>query len=404
MAGIQRGGGETFDLEMAGQLSQMGHDVTFLTGLSVLGNKPGTDPSAIQFRYLRSPYLPWFPWDKIKGGWRLRIWEFQLFEKRALKWIANNADDFDVIQICELPYLVSILKSKIQNPKSKVVMRLTAPNAHDSWGGIEKADGLIASGTSIEKIRTEDREDVHNVPNGVDLKRFDVTDHEAAFRQDHGIGPSIPLLLYVARFQKFKNHGLLLHAFRKTLDQVPEAKLVLVGSGPLQAESVLLANKLNVTDNVIFLGETPFEKLPDLYASADIKVISSEYESFCFAAIEGMAAGLPVVTTDCGWVPGLIGDETSPVQYQWTDDREDPHRFGDAAPGQRIREVPGGLVSARGDAESLANGIIKMVRDDALRTKCSHWNRAKAVKDHGWETSAIKLLDIYHELLGDVQN
>ena len=87
-------------------------------------------------RALRTPWLRRFPWDKVRGGWRVRQLEFEIFEWRAARWIAQRADEFDVIQICELPNLVHWLKRR--GVKTPVVMRLTAPNYYDPRGGVAR--------------------------------------------------------------------------------------------------------------------------------------------------------------------------------------------------------------------------------------------------------------------------
>lgn len=462
MAATVRGGGETFDLEMARHLRALGHTVVFLTNIPVFGRAKLPVPGAV---LVRSPMFPWFPWDRVKGGWRVRVWEFRQFERRAARWIRRHAAEFDVIQVCELPYLVSRLKvegSKFKdqgttdsdsqsfnpppstmnhqpstNPFPPIVMRLTAPNAHDPWGGIGLADALIASGTSIEKIRRAIRPDVHDVPNGVDVGRFqggkvareqgDVaqaccasagrdgrpsqTNHQAPstkhqapstrleFRQKLGIPSAAQVALYVARFQAFKQHGLLVEAVRRAATELPDLHLVLAGSGPLQGDIQAQVRAAGLQERVHYLGEVDFDAIPEVYASADIKVISSEYESFCFAAIEAMAAGLPVVTTDCGWVPTLIGDPLPPLEKQWAHGGDEPGRFEVEVEGRRIRSAPGGLVVSRTDAASLANAILSMLKDPELAKLCGAWNQAKAEREHGWERSARKLVEVYQALL-----
>jgi len=404
MAGMVRGGGETFDLEISAQLALIGCKVTFLTGKPQFGGRePEVEQSNIDFRFIHSPYLPWFPWDKVKGGWRIRVWEFQQFEKKAAKWIAAHADEYDIIQICELPYLVKLLKSQNVTINSKIVIRLTAPNAHDPWGGIQLSDAVIASGTSIEKVRKGLRPDVEDVPNGVDLQKFQLISDSrlpnSAFKTKHKIPPNSTILLYVARFQAFKNHKLLIESFTHISREIPDIRLVLAGSGPLQVDIKKQVKAAGLGDRVLFLGEVPFDELPSVYAAADIKVISSEYESFCFAAIEAMASGLPVVTTDCGWVPKLIGDQLPPIQKQWVQGMDIPGRFDIDESGKRIREVPGGLVVSRTESESFAHAVLQIMRDEEMRRACATWNRNKAVKDHGWESSAIKLVDVYEGLI-----
>jgi glycosyltransferase involved in cell wall biosynthesis len=402
MAGLERGGGETFDLEIARHLLPLGCEVTVLTGRPLIARSPTPVRAPLSAVYVRSPYLPWFPWDKVKGGWRVRVWEFQQFEGKAAAWIEEHADDYDVIQICELPHLVTRLKSAFAAGTPKIVMRLTAPNAYDPWGGIRVADALIASGTSISLIRESLRPDVLDIPNAVDTTRFapgSLDAEQKAFRTGHGIPCSAPLLLYVARFQGFKNHALLIDALAAAAQSVPEIRLALAGSGPLRGEIEARARRAGVGDRVVFLGEVGFADLPAVYRAADLKVISSDYESFCFAAIEAMASGLPVVTTDCGWVPGLIGDTLPPIRRQDVGGDDPPERFAVNVTGPLIREVPGGLVTARGDAAALAAAIVVMIRDTGKRAACGGWNREKAVREHGWESSAKKLLDLYRKLI-----
>lgn len=181
--------------------------------------------------------------------------------------------------------------------------------------------------------------------------------------------------------------------------------LQLAGSGPLRGRVEELARSLGVAKQVRFLGEVPYEQLPAIYAAADLKVISSEYESFCFAAIEAMASGLPVVTTDCGWVPKLIGDALPPIEKQYVDTRPEPEgRFVEDVDGRRIRAVPGGVVVGRTDVQSLAAAILVLIRDASLCRQCGAWNRAKAEREHGWEASAKELEKIYRATKGAAQS
>ena len=154
MACLERGGGETFDLEISRHVARTGAQVTRLCGAPLL--RPAPLPVA-GARTLRTPWLRRFPWDKVKGGWRVRQLEFEIFEWRAARWIARHAAEFDVIQVCELPNLVHWLKQR--GVKTPVVMRLTAPNYYDPRGGVRQADALIASGTTIEKLRAHNPDD-----------------------------------------------------------------------------------------------------------------------------------------------------------------------------------------------------------------------------------------------------
>ncbi len=398
MASLVRGGGETFDLEISANLEKKGVEVHYLTGAPLIAHTPMPLHHA-RAHEIRSPYLPWFPWDRMKGGWRVRVWEFAQFENRAAAWINRHQDRFDIVQICELPRLVTLLKTRYAI-RPKIVMRLTAPNAYDPTGGTRRADAVIASGTSIAIIRRGERPDVHNIPNAVatDCFRPDDGAGRSAWRQRHGIPADALVLVYVARLQGFKNHALLVEALARIAAEEPSVRLVLAGSGPLRGDVERKAHAAGGADRLLFLGEVPFTELPDVYRAADLKVIASEYESFCFAAIEGMASGLPVVTTDCGWVPTLIGDTLAPIEQQSVRGPDPSDRFASMNPGAQQRDVPGGIVTGRSDPASLARAVLRLWRDETLRRRTAGWNREKAVREHGWDSSAGKLLDLYSEV------
>ncbi len=361
MACLERGGGETFDLEISRHLARAGVRISYLSGAPLWGPAPMPIEGAT---VLHTPWLKKFPWDKIKGGWRLRVLEFEWFEWLAARWVAERADRFDVIQACELPHFVYWLKKC--GVKTPVVMRLTAPNYHDPRGGVPQADALIASGTSIQKLRERGHVDVVDIPNAVDAELF--RPQASEFRARHGIGREEFVALYVARFQAFKNHAMLMNAFARFARERPASRLVLAGSGPLQETTAQRAAELGIADKVLFLGEVPYLELPGVFAAADVKVVSSDYESFCFAAIEGMSSGLPVLTTDCGWVPNLVADGA-------------------------------GMVVPVGNAEALASGLAKLAGNPALRQRMGATGRQLVLERHTWPASAEKLMTVYRKLL-----
>ena len=262
-----------------------------------------------------------------------------------------------------------------------MVVRLTAPNFYDPRGALRRADAVIASGTSMETLRASGQvPGVVNVPNAVDTARF--RPQASDFRKAHGLAAGDLALIYVARFQAFKNHAVLVDAFARVLRRAPEAVLLLAGSGPLRERVEQQAAALGIAARIRFLGEVPFAELPQVYAAADLGVISSDYESFCFAALECMATALPVATTDCGWVPRLLGGP----------------RAADGLPAG-VRALEGGTVSPVGQAEALADAILYLRDRPELRRAIGAFNRAKAEREHGWTSSAARLLELYRSLV-----
>ena len=88
------------------------------------------------------------------------------------------------------------------------------------------------------------------------------------------------------------------------------SKLLFVGDGPERQTAEELCRKLNVCDEVQFVGKQ--EQMEDILAIADLFLLPSEYESFGLAALEAMAAGVPVVASNAGGlseiiIPGVTG-------------------------------------------------------------------------------------------------
>jgi glycosyltransferase involved in cell wall biosynthesis len=131
------------------------------------------------------------------------------------------------------------------------------------------------------------------IPNGVDLARF--RDSQAASKREI-VGLDAPVIANVGRFEPQKNHTCLLQA----MTRVPDAHLVLIGDGPLRPEAEHLARTLGISERVHFLGRRP--DVPQLLRMSDVYVQPSRFEGFGLAALEAMAAGVPVVASS---VPGL---------------------------------------------------------------------------------------------------
>ncbi len=103
-------------------------------------------------------------------------------------------------------------------------------------------------------------------------------------------------MLTVGSFKEQKNQQLLIRAFAR-LTQTTDATLMLLGEGDLGPGLKELASALGVSNRVLFPGfhpdPTPF------YRTADLFVLSSDYEGLPTVIIEALASGVPVVSTDC---------------------------------------------------------------------------------------------------------
>jgi glycosyltransferase involved in cell wall biosynthesis len=132
-----------------------------------------------------------------------------------------------------------------------------------------------------------------------------------------GIPAEAPLALAVGRLIEQKDHGTLLRAFARVRSAVPEARLAILGSGPLEAETRRLVAELGLDDAVTLPGRTDIR---DWLERADVFVHTSRWEGFGIVLLEAMLAGLPVVATRVSAVPEVVADGETGLLVEPGDD------------------------------------------------------------------------------------
>jgi 1,4-alpha-glucan branching enzyme len=156
---------------------------------------------------------------------------------------------------------------------------------------------------------------VHVFPNGVKLtewdRRFDVAGLSAQERRDASraakeglLRDGERLIFYIGRLVFEKGVQVLIEAMPGILSQVPEARLVIAGSGPMEEELKRMAEHLG--DRVRFVGYVDDDYRDRLYRAADVCVIPSLYEPFGIVALEAMKYGKPLVISDTGGLAEIV--------------------------------------------------------------------------------------------------
>jgi len=121
-------------------------------------------------------------------------------------------------------------------------------------------------------------------------------------------------VLYLSRLEHRKGAQLLLDAVPEILREYPDVEFVLAGRdrphapGGLTHQAYFLDRHPDLHDRVRFLGYVPAEVCRDLYETADLFVVPTQYESFGLIFVEAMGWALPVVTCRVGGVPGVVAD------------------------------------------------------------------------------------------------
>ena len=141
------------------------------------------------------------------------------------------------------------------------------------------------------------------MPNGVDLKKFNICSQSSA-RAELG-WLDVPTLLSVGNLVENKGH----HIAIQSLNRLPKFRLVIAGAGPERGALEHLVESTKLSSRVSFIGSVDQETLAKCYSGADILVLPSSREGWPNVLLESMACGTPVVATNVGGIPEII---TSP--------------------------------------------------------------------------------------------
>ncbi len=132
--------------------------------------------------------------------------------------------------------------------------------------------------------------------NGIDLEPFRCREDGASVRAEWGISATAMVAGHVGSFTPVKNHELLLRTFASLQRQVPNARLLLVGDGPLFRSMRALARTLGCDEQVVFTGVR--RDVPRLMRAMDVFLFPSLSEGLGLVALEAQAAGVPVIASE----------------------------------------------------------------------------------------------------------
>ena len=156
----------------------------------------------------------------------------------------------------------------------------------------------------------------------------------------------------------------------KILENIPNSKLVFVGSGPMREGLEKQSKKLSVEKYVIFAGFVEEGLKPLYYRATDIFVLPSimNTESFGIVNLEAMACGVSIVASKIGGIPDVVKD------------------------------MENGLLVPPKDSNALADAIIYLLENENVRERMGR-NGRKKIKNYSWERIAEETEEIYKELI-----
>lgn len=147
------------------------------------------------------------------------------------------------------------------------------------------------------------KNEIYHVPNFVNIAKvtnnFKDCDRELMANSDEKI------ITHVSNLRKVKRVKDVIKVFAK-IHQKQKSKLIIVGDGPERETATQLAYDLDVRKNILFLGKS--DEIDKILCFSDLFLLPSEKESFGLSALEAMAHGVPVISTNTGGIPEVNKD------------------------------------------------------------------------------------------------
>lgn len=166
---------------------------------------------------------------------------------------------------------------------------------------LEMSDAVTAVSESLKKDTIEHfsiQREIEVIPNFIQLEDYS-TETNYQLRRRYALDDEF-VITHISNFRKVKRVEDVVLAFKKINDVLP-SKLVLVGDGPERQKVEELCRTLGTCDKVILLGKMQATHLP--LSMSDLFLLPSETESFGLSALEAMAAGVPVISSNTGGLP-----------------------------------------------------------------------------------------------------
>lgn len=279
----------------------------------------------------------------------------------------------------KIPYIISLRGSDVPgyNIRLKLDYKLISGLFRRIWSS---ASAVVANSEGLKDLALKFMPglDIIVIPNGIDTEKFHPSNKMDSFRvQCSGFIDELrttnsklrskPLrALTVSRLIERKRIDLLIRAVACSRELGVDIQLNIAGDGNLLRKLQNLAKKLNIADNVVFLGRVPAENMPQLYRDNDVFLLSSAHEGMSNAMLEAMASALPVITTRCEGVDELIKEN--------------------------------GIVVEKSHPEQIANAI-KQLREDKQTYRIMSISSRKQAEHFTWSSVADQYFHLYQNVL-----
>ena len=391
LGGKETGGMNVYARELARELSRRGHRVDIFTRSqdpTVPHEVPGLEIGARVFHIPAGPeapynkhrlfdYLPEFV-QGVRAEVEHENVRYDVYHAHywLSGWVARELQRDQPAPIVQMFHTLGAMKNQ--------VARGHADRETERRLAIEReimrfADRVVAA-TPRDRQQMIDlydapRNKISIISPGVDLNLFhplDIQDTQQYFKDDHTV-------LFVGRIDPIKGIDTWFRAMKLVVEEDPSLRgrlcVCLIGGDIDEDEPdaelarlQALKDELGIADVVAFLGKRSQESLPFYYASADVVVMPSRYESFGMVALEAMACGTPVVASDVGGLSFIVRDGET------------------------------GYLVPEGDARAMADCLTRILHDPELRARLGK-RGVEVARQYAWTHIVDQIEALYCEVL-----
>ena len=297
---VKTGGIETFNWKVGAELEKRGHEVHIFGGN---GDQRDQHPSTVYtYPYLDRVYFPNVTkhFKKFAERWSMSI--------HAVSAVKHG--NYDIIYLSKPHDLPWVLR----------VARKTGSRCFLSVGGMENFPGYcrlvrrLSWFTACSAYTAAKIDDCCGVRPfvlhyGVDVDEFRPTVPKLEIKQRLGIPEGARVLISIGRLVKWKGIHVAIEALARLGHKSMDVYYLVVGEGAYKEELEACARTAGVDSRVMLLGEVPHAQVASYLSLADIALQPSiEPEAFGIAAAEAMSCGIPVVGSDIGGIPEVLGE------------------------------------------------------------------------------------------------
>lgn len=248
---------------------------------------------------------------------------------------------------------------------SKKIGRILFP----AWG-----DRVIAISEAVREHLLKDfKVDKHRISlihNGIDVKKFVRSFTEAErdkLKRKFSVKKGFSVIGTIGRFTPDKGHDVLLYSFYKILKQRPDVQLVFVGDGKERPKIIDLAQRLSLSENVVFV-KTQLNTAHILSIMDVFMFTPRRKEGLGIALLEAFASGRPAVATDVGGICDIVRNDVN------------------------------GFLVGPSDPNALVEPTLRLLKDRELYQRMSHAGREMVIEKFSINGMVDKVHDLYKEI------